>query len=432
VSKFPNLFHRHSLRHRVALGVILFSLFIIAVHTTAMLLVAEAREKKLADILLQEEMDLLMMGYKLNPMLHFTRSNSNPAALVVPYDVDQTQIPDELAGLPPGVYDITLARKDLRVVVNATDDARFFLMYDVADYTARLSDFRWVLIASTLAGTLFTIYLGFLLSGLLTRSVRDLAQRVENMTPGTYTDLLADNYADEEVAQLARAFDNYARKKRELVAREQEFTANVSHELRSPLTAIKSGCEILMETPSLDAAARRRLASIDDQVDRMTELLSSLLYLARERTRTHIDNLHLAEFVRRLAEDFQDSLDAKNITLHIEVADEVTLQTDKSALHIALDNLLKNAIAYSDNGSITLRYADHQLQVTDTGRGIAADELPHIFERFYRGASSRDDEDGFGLGLSIVKRVCDQNGWGISVESAPGQGTRFTLTFPNP
>lgn len=113
----------------------------------------------------------------------------------------------------------------------------------------------------------------------------------------------------------------------------------------------------------------------------------------------------------------------------MHVNDEAMLHGSRDALILVLTNLIKNAVAYTGRGNIVIRYQDRLLQIEDTGVGIAPDEIPHVFDRFYRGRPNGDDRRGLGLGLAIVKRVCDQQDWQISIESEESAGTRISVAF---
>jgi signal transduction histidine kinase len=125
-------------------------------------------------------------------------------------------------------------------------------------------------------------------------------------------------------------------------------------------------------------------------------------------------------------ESFLGALADQSNTIEISIDEHSSLYGSREALMLVLMNLLKNAITYTSQGRITIRYSGHVLQMMDTGIGIATDEIPHVFERFYRGQT---DRRGLGLGLAIVKRVCDQQGWHIAVMSQKNKGTCVSVSF---
>ncbi|MBU6490232.1 MAG: sensor histidine kinase, partial [Burkholderiales bacterium] len=124
------------------------------------------------------------------------------------------------------------------------------------------------------------------------------------------------------------------------------------------------------------------------------------------------------------------TMKAKALHVSRDVDMRQHVNVNPAALHIVLSNLIRNAVTYTDHGSLTFIYRDKRLLIIDTGRGIPADELAHLFDRFYRASSAaQTDHRGLGLGLAIVKKICDQQGWHIAIDSLPGQGTTVTLAL---
>jgi signal transduction histidine kinase len=118
------------------------------------------------------------------------------------------------------------------------------------------------------------------------------------------------------------------------------------------------------------------------------------------------------------------------VAFETAVDPKVVLRLDRSALDLILSNLIRNALAHTDSGRIEVGFRDRTLTIADTGRGIEAEDLPHVFRRFYRGAASPPRGEGFGLGLALVKRLCDLYAWEVALDSGPGKGTRVTIAFP--
>jgi signal transduction histidine kinase len=238
---------------------------------------------------------------------------------------------------------------------------------------------------------------------------------------------LADPQQDAEVAAHARALDDYQNRITTVLAREQEFTANASHELRTPLTAIRTSCELLLDDRSLPERARQRISAIDAAATRMGEQVQALLFLAREQPLGRIEPVSLAECVRDVIEPLKPEFDAKGLRLDVAVDPGAVCELDAQAVHTVLSNLLRNALRHTDRGFIRVAYAAPRLTITDSGSGIDPQELPRLFERFYRGGA---EAGRFGLGLAIVKRICDHYRWRIEVSSTPGSGSAFTIVFP--
>lgn len=222
-------------------------------------------------------------------------------------------------------------------------------------------------------------------------------------------------------------------------AMRRDFVANVSHEIRSPLTVL-SGFVESMSTLPLDAAERQRVLTLmAQQTERMKTLVADLLTLAQLEgsPRPPPDRwLSLADLMERVLADAR-ALSAGRHRIDADAAVEVQLAGSESELLSAVGNLLSNAVRYTpDGGRIRLQWVARAegggtVEVIDTGIGIARDHLPRLTERFYRVDGSRSRETGgTGLGLSIVKHVMQRHGGTIEVDSVPGAGSTFRLAFP--
>ena len=228
-----------------------------------------------------------------------------------------------------------------------------------------------------------------------------------------------------------------------LLEMRQDFVANVSHELKTPLTSISAYVETLLDGASDDPNVRRPfLEKIRTNTSRLTKLVSDILTVSRlesgtgDETRTQLDlNELAAASVRRHAE----SAEAKHIRLSMTAADSpaMALVNEEDFLS-ALDNLLDNAIAYTPNGGtvevkVSRSTQGVTVEVRDTGVGISAEALPRVFERFYRVDKARSRAmGGTGLGLAIVKHVAIKHGGRVDAESEPGKGSTFRISLPSP
>jgi len=218
----------------------------------------------------------------------------------------------------------------------------------------------------------------------------------------------------------------------------RDFVANVSHELKTPLSSIKAYAETLLSGALEDAEHRRQFVTrIDEQADRLHQLIQDLLSLARIESGVEVHQivpLPLAEVVDGCLAHHLPAAEAKQIELTCEpIGGDVRVAADFEGLREILDNLLDNAVKYTPSGGrVTLRSRSdggHVLiEVQDTGIGIAAGDQPRVFERFYRVDRARSRElGGTGLGLSIVKHLAQAFGGSVSLESQPGKGSTFTI-----
>lgn len=241
----------------------------------------------------------------------------------------------------------------------------------------------------------------------------------------------------DEIGQLIRAFNQTLSRLEGLFNTQRRFVADVGHELRTPLTVIKGNANLLRRMGCTDDES---LSSIESEVDRLTRMIGDLLLLARVES----DKLPLTRNAVELDTLLLNVLQQTQVLAHDKVElklgeiDQILVCGDRDRLQQVILNLVENAIKYTPQGgqvTASLAKIDQQacLTVSDTGPGIPPEDLPHIFERFYRAEKARTrskDGKGFGLGLSIAYWIIRHHGGEIDVESRIGQGTTFTVWLP--
>jgi len=227
----------------------------------------------------------------------------------------------------------------------------------------------------------------------------------------------------------------------ELDESRREFVANVSHELRTPLTSIKGAAETILSDDEMDKETREYFLDsfILAECDRMTRIVSDLLTLSRldnNRTQWNIEAFDMRMLMRRLTDVMQKESNEHGHILNLETEDVPVITGDKQRLEQVFVNILSNAIKYTpDGGKIDITVTEGKNKVittvTDNGIGIPAEDIAHLFERFYRVEKSRtSDAGGTGLGLAIAKEIVEAHGGRISVQSVSGEGTAVTVELP--
>lgn len=418
---------KRGLRLRVALTLVLLSLLLTVIQTVAVFVVTDGQEEEFIDRIVQDEMEQLVYEYSRDPQLT-PWNGSHIDEYIVRTPEDRDKLPAPLRGLPPGLHEVFDGAQEFHVAVREVAGVTLYVAYDATTHEQRIREFAMFLSAGVVASVALTVLLGYWLSGLLVRQVSDLAARVVRLNPEEERPALADLYRDDEVNKLAAAFDQYHMRVAQLMQREKEFTADVSHELRTRLTSILTSCELLLGDSQLSAKARRRAQSISEAANEITRVTQDLLLLAREAPSDEAEPVNVREAVEDALAPWRGAIAEKGLQLRIEVPPGALLRVYRPALQLALANLVRNAVAYTERGSITIAFAQGELAVTDTGCGIADLDLPHILSRFYRGRSAQ--REGSGLGLAIVKRVADRFGWSLHIASQMGEGSTFALHFP--
>jgi heavy metal sensor kinase len=292
-----------------------------------------------------------------------------------------------------------------------------------------------ILAASTL--------IGYLLVGRTLEPVEKIVDEVEAITDGrSLHRRLAVPRTGDELARLSSTLNAMlARLERSFVSL-RRFTADASHELKTPLTVFRAGIERAITHSGTPAEVLEVLEETLVEVKRMTDMVDSLLMLARAdegRAPLHVERLDLRSLLPEIAETGGILGEDAGIEVQVQVPDTpLMLEADASRIHQLLMNLLTNAIKYTPRGgSVAIESAVTDGQVTlnvrDTGIGIAPGDLPHIFDRFWRADQARSrtgDRPGAGLGLAICKWIAEAHGGTITAQSRPGRGTTFTVTLP--
>lgn len=216
-----------------------------------------------------------------------------------------------------------------------------------------------------------------------------------------------------------------------------DFVANVSHELRTPLASIKALAETIAEEKGMKHEEREHhLHRIIGEVDRLTALSNDLLTLSEAESKpSRKVQVNLSQVAREVGEQYRPQAERKGLNYSIQIEDNLLVPLDRDQIVQVLANLLSNAIRYTPEGSVSLTVSSKEgsvlLEVKDTGIGISREDLPRIFERFYRVDKARSRETGgTGLGLSIVRHIVNAHGGDIQVASTLGVGSTFTVHLP--
>jgi len=240
----------------------------------------------------------------------------------------------------------------------------------------------------------------------------------------------------DEIGSLVNSFNQTLERLEALFTAQQRLFADVSHELRTPLTVIKGNVDLMRRMKRLDEES---LMSIDHEAGRLTRLVGGLLLLAQAESGKLALSMQKVELDLLLTEVFQEMsiLAGNQVRVRLNEIDQVYVNGDRDRLKQVFINLVANAIQYTPPGGevfLSLERIGEQARIIcrDSGPGIPAEDLPHIFERFYRAEKSRTrgKTTGFGLGLSIANWIVERHGGRIEVDSKEGQGTTFAIWLP--
>lgn len=281
--------------------------------------------------------------------------------------------------------------------------------------------------------------IGFLLMG---RSLQPIRQMIDSarriITAGDHTGRLSAPMVQDELGELTDTLNQMLQTLDDAFQRERRFTADASHELRTPVTVIRACTEELLLCENLPQTTGAHLHTILSECCRMQRLIEQMLTLTRAqegRIPLRPERFAVADVLEGIRDALSDAARASGIRIQLSVPSDLTMIASQSLFTQLMLNLTENAIKYGRNGGSILLSAQEAepgevlLRVQDDGPGISPEDLPHIFERFYRADAARD-RSGAGLGLSIAQWIVEAHGGHIQAESAPDAGTVFIIRWP--
>ncbi len=420
---------RRSFRFRVALHFAGFGALLSLLICAAVFVFAHDLGQRLMDETLQAEMQDYLTRLERNPRaaLPLTLTLSGH---VLDGGRDDAGVPSVLRALTPGKHDIIMHGLSYRAMASDHHGKRYVFLFNESLQQQRERQFLLFLGGGGLAMTLLAALGGFALARRVVAPVTALAARVSAAGPRESAIRASSGGALDEVEELALIFDRTLASIQSCIARERDFTSNVSHELRTPLAIIRGAVEVLEEDAALNPGQRQRLARIERASRDMADLTSALLHLARHESALpgERESCDLAAVVRDSIEKYRALNRERPLYISVDIPARLMLPVARILAVVVVDNLVGNAFQHAGSGAtrLDLRLEPDRLVIRDTGSGIVASELSDVFQRHYRGTHST----GLGIGLSLVKRICDLSGWEVRMESAPGQGTTVSLLFP--
>jgi signal transduction histidine kinase len=340
-------------------------------------------------------------------------------------------VPFNWRNLPEGVHEISENDADGRVrtyklAVKKDDGYWFFLSYDIAQERASQQQLMYALIGVVFLFSLLSLAIGFWSSARVISPLTELARRMRGMAGSEKPEKLAPHFAGDEVGQLAAALDDYAEQMTALVKRDREFNSDVSHELRTPLAVIRGATELLLANPDLPDKTRQRLLRIERAAVQSTDLTTALLLLSRNER--GIGSTNLMRLCQQLADASRTQLGDKPVEIIVEGQESASVEAPEAVLAVALGNLIGNACKYTSQGEVRIVVEADQVRIEDTGPGLSEEDAARLFERGYRGSGAGGTVGG-GIGLSIVRRLCELYDWQVSIAPRPEHGAVAILRF---
>lgn len=344
-------------------------------------------------------------------------------------------LPDFLQSKQPGYARVNTQDREPILYIEDKGSERLFLLFD--EQSVRSLSFYFGVVPLSLV--LIIIYLSawfvYRYSRKTLSPLMSLAQTMRDfdLSKHKLDSLHLEDYTHtrvgDEVRVLAESLKEFTERLKRQLQREREFTHDVSHELRTPLAVIRGSLEILEKQKPVTPIQQRAIKRMQTTSSDMLSLIETLLVLARDSETSEQPNERI-EINQLLLTLIQQTNRTHNADQHVEITLKETAQLEvnasSQAVSIVVGNLLQNACNYTDRGEIVVEVKAGSVSVSDTGSGIAEDALERIQQPFQR---SSDQVDGYGLGLDIVRRLCERFGWELQIISRLNQGTTVTVNF---
>lgn len=417
---------RHSLRFSVATAFAGLGAFLSLMFAVGIWFAAHDVSQRLMDQTLKAELDDYMARRARNPH-SLPPDTATLRGYVSAAGAVSSEIPAAIRELAPGKHEIAIAGVPFRVSVadQAASGDRYYILFNEERQQRREQRFLGYLVAGALLMTLLAAAGGLWLAGRVIAPLTELARAVGQAPAENPPRLGTDNSPEDEISELTRSFDGYMSRLSAFIERERTFAADASHELRTPLAVIRGASEVLADDASLSEAQAARVARIERAAVEMSSLIAALLLLAREENVPQEDPCDCEQLARQAVERYRTLAAQRRNSIELAIESAIKLEVAPALFSIVVGNLVRNAVSNTEGGAITVRLRDDCLIVSDTGIGISSEEIRRVFQRYYRGAGS----EGTGIGLSLVKRICDRQHWEIALESRTGGGTTATLRF---
>ena len=348
---------------------------------------------------------------------------------------DASAFPEEFQDLSVGIHDLITPVGQSVVHVSQASGKRLFLVFDANNIRQLATYFGLVPLALLLIVLYSSALVAYRIAGhavspivKLARDVRELdIEAADTMTLGNVNQIKSP---DDEVLFLSHALEQLVERVNRFVERERIFTRETSHELRSPLTVVKIASEMLLSRQDMSPSNLATAGKIQRAAKDMEELTQAFLLLAREGDSGLVkERTCLNEIVEQEIARCEMVYGEKDIELSYHEDHRLWVYSSPKVLAIVVGNLIRNACAYTDRGHVEIAISGERVDISDSGIGIADEELQAVFSPYYRAPNAR--ESGHGIGLSLVKRMTDRFGWPLEITSRAGHGTKVSVAFPN-
>ena len=354
--------------------------------------------------------------------------------------INETAIKALLRGRSPVFESIGLSdrEEEIRILYAMLSPSIILQVGEAMESYSRFLDaFKGIFIATMTFLIVVAAGVGWFMARQAVSGIEAVTRTAQNISGGTLEERVPVKARADEIDQLAATFNQMLDRIQALLTEIKEMSDNIAHDLRSPITRIRGTAEVTLTTGKALSEYEILAASTIEECDRLLDMINTMLMISKTESgldKISREEIDLGGLVREACELFEPMAEDKGVALNCNAPDTSLLVGDTRMLQRMLSNLLDNAIKYTHSrGSVTVSFSESDAQVflsvKDTGIGISANDLPRIFERFYRCDQSRS-QAGIGLGLSLARAIARAHGGDITVTSMVNQGSTFTVTLP--
>ena len=421
-----SFFGGSQLFRKIMLSILLASIFFLSLLTAVVYYSNEILEDDL--LAKQTEFELKNIQDLLELDVDAPLPNSANLRIYLRSRENQHPIPEYLDKLNDGVHhDIKVGDKAYHVMVAAHSSDKIYIQYDITEIERSEGLLHFILQMAWVVLIVMVFFIARLLSKKLSDPIAKLNHALSTITADQRGVQLADRFEDDEMGQIARAFDTYTRKMDDYVEKQIAFAAMASHELRSPLTIVQTSADLIASCQD-DPAIKPHLEKIQRASSNMANMIHALLAVTRDQqTENAIADVELQPLVDEIIETLKVEASLKQILLENHLEKGLILNTDRTLLTVVITNLIRNSVKHSQKSKIEITMETSVLNILDNGIGITTNDLKHLFDFGYRGQTS----SGYGVGLYISKLICDHQRWGLDLQPNPDGGTIARIKFPD-
>ena len=419
-----------SIRFRIVVSILLYGSLLVILNTGITFFVMGKSMSQMITNLIDTEVNTFKYKYEKDhttPLPHSKYINMYKGPGELP-----ERFRDLVSDLSPGVHAIFVPKRRPPIHVGVIDladkEEPYYLLFHGHEFFKEnaLLNPRQILLVSLAMLLIPGAIIGYVTSRMLYKPVVKLMDQIRGLNPEEIPARLSENRSQNEIGRLTQTIEIAMTRIKSFIQREKQFTRDASHELRTPLTIVHGAVEIMEQQPEVEKnpLLSKPLNRISQSVRDMQTTIETFLWLARE-DKVPDDTCRVEPVVRKAVDDNRYLIADKDLDVRVDVYDNKSVQAKEEILYITVINLIRNAFQFTAEGSVTITIDADHISITDTGAGIEADKLETITDPHIKGERS----NGFGLGLSIVERLCNRFGWELLIKSKSGEGTEVMILW---